>query len=51
MKKVSLIKFLFFSNFIFLIGHIDGWFELTGRFSLTSHGQIHLILDYERLRV
>jgi len=30
---------------------MDEWFELTGKFGLTSHGQIHLILDYERLRV
>ena len=38
-------------NDLYTRGHIDDWFELTGRFNLTSHGQIHLILDFERLIV
>lgn len=33
------------------IGHIDEWFELTGKSNLHSHGQIHLILDYQPLKV
>ncbi|CAF4220046.1 unnamed protein product [Rotaria sp. Silwood2] len=32
-------------------GHLDQWFELKGKLGLSSHGQIHLILDFERLRV
>ena len=32
-------------------GHLDQWYELSGKFSLRSQGQIHLILDFERLKV
>lgn len=35
----------------FLLGHIDQWFELTGKSTLHSHGQIHLILDYQPLKI
>ncbi|CAF1521156.1 unnamed protein product [Adineta steineri] len=37
--------------FSFFLGHIDEWFELEGKNNSTSDGQIHLILDYERLRI
>ncbi|CAF1132306.1 unnamed protein product [Rotaria magnacalcarata] len=32
-------------------GHIDQWFELKGKLGLKSHGQIHLDLYFERLKV
>ena len=32
-------------------GSIDQWFELTGKVSSSSYGQIHLRLEHERLRV
>ena len=34
-----------------LLGHLDQWYDLTGKLSLRSQGQIHLVLDFERLKV
>lgn len=54
MRKVHLKKDINkkrINNSILLLGHIDQWFELRGKLGLTSHGQIHLILDFERLKV
>jgi hypothetical protein len=43
--------FFFWIFFYLLIGHIDEWFDLPGKSASTSYGQVHLILDFERLRV
>ncbi|CAF0979171.1 unnamed protein product [Rotaria sordida] len=32
-------------------GHIDQWYDLKGKLGISSHGQIHLILDFQRLKV
>ena len=32
-------------------GHLDQWFDLLGRLSLRSHGEIHLILEFQRLTI
>lgn len=34
-----------------LLGHLDQWYDLAGKLSIRSQGQIHLILDFERLKV
>ncbi|CAF1057706.1 unnamed protein product [Rotaria sordida] len=30
--------------------HIDQWYDLKGKLGISSHGQIHLILDFQRLK-
>ncbi len=32
-------------------GHIDNWYKIPAKLGLTSHGEIHLILDYEHLKI
>lgn len=32
-------------------GQIDQWFNITGKLGLITHGEIHLILFYERLQI
>ena len=32
-------------------GHLDRWFDILGKHHSSSHGQIHLILDYQRLQI
>jgi len=32
-------------------GHIDDWYKISGKLGLTSHGEIHLILHYEQLKI
>jgi len=32
-------------------GHIDNWYKIPAKLGLTSHGEIHLILDYEQLKI
>jgi hypothetical protein len=39
------------SDNILFMGHIDRWFNIPAKFGLTSHGEIHLILDYQCLNV
>ncbi|CAF1682258.1 unnamed protein product [Adineta ricciae] len=37
---------------LYELGHINRWYELTGKAgSTSSEGQIHLILDFERLKI
>jgi len=48
-KVFSPVIFILFKNFFFL-GHIDNWYNLPSRFSINSHGEIHLILDYQPLK-
>lgn len=32
-------------------GHIDNWYKIPAKLGLTSHGELHLILHYERLKI
>ncbi|CAF1941771.1 unnamed protein product [Rotaria magnacalcarata] len=32
-------------------GHIDNWFDIEEKHGKKSHGQIHLILHYEKLKI
>lgn len=38
-------------NDLYRQGHIDNWFQIKGRLGLLSHGEIHLILHYEKLKI
>lgn len=44
----------FYSEFFFrkqTIGHIDNWFIIQDDFGVKPHGEIHLILHYEKLQI
>ncbi|CAF0970901.1 unnamed protein product [Rotaria sordida] len=32
-------------------GHIDNWYNVPSKFGRSSNGEIHLILDYQRLKI
>jgi hypothetical protein len=36
---------------LYQIGRIDNWFKITAKLGLVTHGEIHLILQYEKLRI
>ncbi len=36
---------------LFFLGHIDRWYTIVSKFRSSNHGEIHLILDYQPLRV
>lgn len=44
--------FAFFLNseFVFFVGHVDHWYDLRSKFGGSSHGQVHLVLDYQPLK-
>ncbi|CAF1263796.1 unnamed protein product [Rotaria sordida] len=31
--------------------HIDNWYNILSKFGISSNGQIHLILDYQKLKL
>ncbi len=44
--------FFFEKTVVFvLLGHIDNWYNLLSSFGISSHGQIHVILDYQPLKL
>jgi hypothetical protein len=47
---LCVIKIFSFYYNLLLLGHIDNWYNLPSRFGKSSHGQIHLILDYQPLK-
>jgi hypothetical protein len=36
---------------LYQTGRIDNWFKITGKLGLVTHGEIHLILQYEKLKI
>ena len=52
MTTVSSLRLLFVQvDRSVCLGHLDQWFDLPGRLGLRSHGEIHLILEYQRLTI
>ena len=47
---VNLVLVSFSLKFMLLV-HIDDWFNLLSRFGKSSHGELHLILDYQPLQL
>ncbi len=43
-------SFVFYLEF-FSLGHIDNWYNILSKFRSSNHGEIHLILEYQPLKV